>query len=586
MNQNNLSKIIRNFIGVNNVYDFNSLPKSTTENSLPGSLTLLKDAQALPEEKSSSAFKVPILELYQYEIKNHPKEKNLSKSVEYKSLSDSENEDKCSVYSFTDDDEEETNISSCDIITNGPEIKFNENIIHFYEYLQNLYKIAKLKNNQVLSDKATMAKILIPYDSILELIAEYERIFDYLIKFKEEEEKKISIKEINSNNYVNHIKKVNTNNNEKFICIGDIHGSIHTFIRLLFRFHKYGILDIKTMKILEPYNIVFLGDVIDRGFWGLEIACTLIILLINNPQKMHWNSGNHEDKKLNEIYGFKNELSNKYNWQETETLHTLLNKFFGYLSCAIIIHNTDLNKKYWLAHGGLPQKIGSDNIVEPDVPFNKFFYSFDTGSKTWKKSEDESSGYYLVDDESAFTIKWGDFPYQGSCTRASSLKCLSSKYFTSFMLKYGIHGIIRGHQDSISNSLVFKKEDDKVLFNQENRTQKIDNIYWNDRKDTKNDKRYFGPIARLQIDSSTKSDLIHPVVTLSTNTDMGRILTADSFGLLRFDILSNNIENFHEIILKSRNKIIDLNNPKDESFKEKYLKYKIKYIQLKNSLKL
>jgi len=55
------------------------------------------------------------------------------------------------------------------------------------------------------------------------------------------------------------------------------------------------------MKILEPYNIVFLGDVIDRSFWGLEIACTLLILLINNPDRMHWNSGNHEDKKLNEL---------------------------------------------------------------------------------------------------------------------------------------------------------------------------------------------------------------------------------------------------------------------------------------------
>ena len=565
MNQNNLSSIIKSFIGVNQVYEYVSLSKSNTDNS---------------------RFNVPILELYQYEINNHPEESYLEQPIEYNSLIDSDNDEHCSVYSFSDE-EQETKISSCDIIGNGPEIKFNENVSYFYQYLQNLYKIAKLKNTKVLDDKETMVKILIPFESILELISEYERVFDHLIKFKEEQEKKVSVKEFNSNNYINHIKKINANNNEKFICFGDIHGSIHTFIRLLFRLHKYGILDIKTMKIIEPYNIVFLGDVIDRGSWGLEITCTLIILLINNPQRMHWNSGNHEDKKLNVLYGFYLELSKKYRHfkqdKDIELLHESLNKFFGYLSCAIIIHNVDSNKKYWLAHGGLPQKLNTNNLEEPDVPFNKLFFSFDSNLKTWKKTEDESSGYYLVDDETAHTIKWGDFPYTGSCNRLTNLKCLTFEYFNNFMKKYGINGVIRGHQDSISNSLVFKKGNNKVLFNQNNRTQQIDNIYWNNRNDKTRSNRYFGPIARLQIDTSFQSDMIHPIVTLSTNTDKGRRLTADSFGLLRFDISKDNIKNFDTNILKSKNKIMSLNNPEEESFKEKYLKYKIKYIQLKNT---
>jgi len=574
MNQNNISRIIRSFIGVNQVYEFNSLSKSNTDNFES-------------EEKSSSArldsHNVPILELYQYEINNHPEESYLEQPTEYQSLIDSD--EYCSVYSFSDE-EQETKISSCDIIGNGPEIKFNPNVSYFYEYLINLYKIAKLKNTKVLDDKENMTKILIPYESILELISEYERIFNHLIKFKEEQEKKVQIKEFNSNNYINHIKKINANNNEKYICFGDIHGSIHTFIRLLFRLHKYGILDIKTMKIIEPYNIVFLGDVIDRGSWGLEITCTLIILLLNNPQRMHWNTGNHEDKKLNVLYGFYLELSKKYRHfksdSEIEILHKSLNKFFGYLSCAIIIHNIDINKKYWLAHGGLPQKLNTNNLEEPEIPFNKLFFSFDPILKTWNETEDDISGYYLVDDETALTIKWGDFPYNGLCDRISNLKCLTFEYFTNFMTKYNINGIIRGHQDSISNSLVFKKENDKILFNQNNRTQQIDNIYWNNRNDKIRSNRYFGPIARLHIDTSFQSDMIYPIVTLSTNTDKGRRLTADSFGLLRFDISKDNIKNFDTNILKSKNKIISLNNPEEESFKEKYLKYKIKYIQLKN----
>jgi hypothetical protein len=569
MNQNNISRIIKSFTGVNQVYEFGSLTKSNTE--------------------SFNSLNLPVLELYQYEIKNHPEESYLSQPVEYLSLSDSENEDNCSVYSFSDEENEETKISSCDIITNGPEIILDDNISYFYQYLQNLYKIAKLKNKQILDDKETMSKILIPYESILELIKEYERIFVHLIKFKKTEEEKVTIKEFNSNNYVNHIKKINTNNNEKFICIGDIHGSIHTFIRLLFRFHKYGIIDIKTMKINEPYNIVLLGDVIDRGSWGLEVVCILLILLVNNPQRMHWNTGNHEDKKLNVIYGFYLELSKKYRHfkldSEIEILHESLNKFFGYLSCAIIIHNIDINKKYWLAHGGLPQKLNTNNLEEPDIPFNKSFYSFDPILKTWKlSSENETSGYYLVDDETAHSVKWGDFPYQVSCKRMTNLKCLTFEYFTNFMKKYGINGIIRGHQDSISNSLVFKRNNSNILFNQPDRKEKLNNIYWNDRNDALKKNRYFGPIARLHIDTLNQTDLIHPVVTLSTNTDMGRRLTADSFGLLRFDMQIDNIKDFSMNLLKSENKINNLNNSKVESFKEKYLKYKMKYILLKKLL--
>jgi hypothetical protein len=569
MNQNNISRIISSFTGVNQVYEFGSLTKSNTE--------------------SFNSLNLPVLELFQYEIKNHPEESYLEQPVEYLSLSDSENEDNCSVYSFSDEENEEIKISSCDIIKNGPEIILDDNISYFYQYLQNLYKIAKLKNKKVLDDKETMTKILIPYESILELIKEYERIFDHLIKFKKTEEEKVIIKEFNSNNYINHIKKINTNNNEKFICIGDIHGSIHTFIRLLFRFHKYGIIDIKTMKINEPYNIVFLGDVIDRGSWGLEIVCTLLILLINNSQRMHWNTGNHEDKKLNTLYGFYLELSKKYRHfksdSDIEILHDSLNKFFGYLSCAIIIHNVDLNKKYWLAHGGIPQKLNTNILEEPDIPFNKSFYSFDPILKTWKlSSENENSGYYLVDDETAHSVKWGDFPYQSSCKRITNLKCLTFEYFTNFMKKYGINGIIRGHQDSISNSLVFKKNNSNILFNQLDRKEKLNNIYWNDRNDTIKKNRYFGPIARLHIDTLNQTDLIHPVVTISTNTDMGRRLTADSFGLLRFDIQPNNINDFSINSLKSENKINNLNNSQVKSFKEKYLKYKMKYFQLKKSL--
>ena len=264
------------------------------------------DESELFERKEPLKEVTPILELYQYEIANHPETASVSSPLEYDSLSDNDSE--CSVYSYSDDPITKFKNSSCDIIINGSKINFLDNYDYYYQYLQNLYKIAKLKNNNILngSNEQTeengpneqtepneLNKITIPYDSILKLISEYERVFADVIELKNFNEcEKLRLNNIDpitiySNNYVNHIKKINTTNNEKFICIGDVHGSIHSFVRLLFRFHKYGIMDIKTMKINEPYNIVFLGDVIDRGNWGVEIACTLLILLINLVDRQH-----------------------------------------------------------------------------------------------------------------------------------------------------------------------------------------------------------------------------------------------------------------------------------------------------------
>ena len=58
------------------------------------------------------------------------------------------------------------------------------------------------------------------------------------------------------------------------------------------------------------------------------------------------------------------------------------------------------------------------------------------------------------------------------------------------------------------------------------------------------------------------------------------IYGAHQFYVYEFDISKDNIKNFDKNILKSKNKIMSLNNPEEESFKEKYLKYKIKYKNL------
>ena len=154
--EDKLKTIIDDFIGRTKVHTLNSISKS--------------------ENINRSA--LPILELYQYEIVNHPEETFVDSPKEYDSLSDPTDNLECSTYSYGDNPQgtpttPESKNSLCDIITNGPKIKFNDNIEYYYEYLLNLYKTARLKNSEVLQDEDAMSKIIFPHETILNLISQY-----------------------------------------------------------------------------------------------------------------------------------------------------------------------------------------------------------------------------------------------------------------------------------------------------------------------------------------------------------------------------------------------------------------------------
>ncbi len=114
-----------------------------------------------------------------------------------------------------------------------------------------------------------------------------------------------------------------------------------------------------------------------------------------------------------------------------------------------------------------------------------------------------------------------------------------------------------------------------LVFNDADDEAPINNVYWNGLKDPNRTSRLTGPLARVHMDlfneQINSKNIVQPIVTLSTNTDKGRKLTADSFGLLRFDINSSNVNNFKEKTLESKNKINNLNNNQEQYLKVKTL---------------
>jgi protein phosphatase len=62
---------------------------------------------------------------------------------------------------------------------------------------------------------------------------------------------------------------------------------------------------------IESYDYLFLGDYVDRGNHSLETMCLLMALKVKFPDKIHLLRGNHEDKWINQAFGFAEECGNR-----------------------------------------------------------------------------------------------------------------------------------------------------------------------------------------------------------------------------------------------------------------------------------
>ena len=140
-------------------------------------------------------------------------------------------------------------------------------------------------------------------------------------------------------------------NDKKFTVVGDIHGQFYDLLNI---FEINGYPDEE-----NPY--LFNGDYVDRGVFSLECLTTLLAFKILYPNHFFMARGNHESTNLNQMYGFKNEVNDKYG--KDQKMYECFTDFFRSLPLGHI-----LNKKVLVVHGGLFSKDGVtiDQIKEID----------------------------------------------------------------------------------------------------------------------------------------------------------------------------------------------------------------------------
>jgi len=370
---------------------------------------------------------IPCIELYEFELKGYMDDPNTQHR--FGTLTNSP-KNTCGSIQVTEKKYDLMRTSSCDSLSSDI-VSQKGGIFAWYDFYD-MYKKFKARDPTIQTNYYTKTQ----QDDVIILLHKVINLNKDYIAFNSS----IPLKDIKHDDAL--IYKVNVNNNEKVVIFGDFHGSFHTFLRHIFRLRRIGIISSLTnWKMADGYRLIFLGDVLDRGNYSLEILIIICYLIINNNTnnqlKVIYNRGNHEEKQTYNGYGFKNEFANKLKDIDKDFQEQTLNDFYSTFSSAIILENED-NMRFWLSHGGIPLNYpNSDEIIK--LEDNKIIHIKATINPL----------------NIPFQIRWNDFVF--NCNDRTNIRPslnICPKHIKNFFITNNISFIIRGHQDYPYNSFL------------------------------------------------------------------------------------------------------------------------------------
>jgi len=122
----------------------------------------------------------------------------------------------------------------------------------------------------------------------------------------------------------------------KVLVLGDLHGSAHSLLRSLVRMVKQGHLRDDFTLAPDRYLLV-LGDITDRGCYGIEVVYLLLKLKLANFDRVWLVRGNHEGVLITQQYGFAVELGRKWPARTAGRIYNAFIAFCRTLPLAIFL---------------------------------------------------------------------------------------------------------------------------------------------------------------------------------------------------------------------------------------------------------
>lgn len=349
------------------------------------------------------------------------------------------------------------------------------------------------------------------------------------------------IKYLDKENRFIYITKLSLDPTSKVCFFGDIHGCIHTLIRSILRLIVLGYI-LPNFIFSNNFHIVFLGDLVDRGIYGIEILYLIMKLKILNPKNIHIIRGNHEECCTSTQYMFKNEFSKICEPKDLTTVYVEYCKTWLYLPVAIFLN---INNKYiQLCHGGL---LRSPTFIKNFLESTQQIHAFIARElpKINKLIKPHELGDLLKD------FQWSDFSSIDisqellqqrissdifGANNEKGRRCYAANEVIEYMKICNLNAIIRGHEDTIDNTKLLMSP--PIDNNKE--SMGIEN-YYDIEKIKSNDHSSF----KIKLPSQDSIDTLNqyvsdmkfvPVITFTTGLP-SRMVDCDGFGIL--DLVTN-----------------------------------------------
>eukprot|EP00914_Ancora_sagittata_P020768 GHVO01040948.1.p1 GENE.GHVO01040948.1~~GHVO01040948.1.p1 ORF type:complete len:1106 (+),score=182.30 GHVO01040948.1:262-3579(+) len=202
----------------------------------------------------------------------------------------------------------------------------------------------------------------------------------------------------------------------RLICVGDVHGQLKDVVWI---FYKFG--------VPSPNNVyLFNGDIADRGVYAVEIFILLFSFMLAYPNDtvVIINRGNHEEEGMNNVYGFTQEVREKYGGLVFKMFLLIFRRF----PLCVVLNSTVL-----VVHGGL--------VRHSDVTLSEID-ALDRNRKCPTAPETR-------EDEIMFDLLWSDpqnAPGRGFNKRGRECIVFGPDVTDEFLTHNDLEVVLRSHQ--------------------------------------------------------------------------------------------------------------------------------------------
>ncbi len=320
----------------------------------------------------------------------------------------------------------------------------------FYENIDSFYN--KVSGNEIISDRNISA---ISYKQIIKGLTIHNSIVEYIRKTKSE------ITTLKNNQ--SFMQKIIIENNSEIGIIGDIHGSIHSLIKILKNLKDKNYIDNNFKIVKNNFYMVFTGDYVDRGIYGAEVWYTILQLKLKNWDKVYLLRGNHETITMTAKYGFQKEINYKYIPSWALSINNAFDQLYTYLPMALYVGSQGQDKINWVqfCHGGAPMGTSDlDRTIIPTFIDNKKANFTILNFKQPK--EKLKSGFmwsdFIEQKNQLYMRKYNRFVREGQLTQDLAER-LGNEILINrdFLDEINIKAFFRGHQHSGAGLKIFTK---------------------------------------------------------------------------------------------------------------------------------